>query len=86
MSIGSLLVRAQPVMMIAIDVITPIALMGFLGSLLGKVDIGLAFGFALGLFSYFRHWSRGDVQPAVVRLFGRPVESKNAEGTNHEER
>lgn len=69
MNVRALLFRLQPIVMMIIDVVTPIALMAFLGSLLGKFEIGLACGFALGLLSYFRHWARGDVRPAVIRLF-----------------
>lgn len=77
MNVKMMLFRLQPVAMIVIDVVTPIVLMAFVGKLLGKYEIGLAFGFALGLFAYFRHLARGDVQPAVIRLFQKANEVKD---------
>lgn len=63
MKMPAIVYRLIPIVMLWIDLLTPVLIMGVVGFWVDKFALGLGVGFVLGLLSYFRHWSKKDAQP-----------------------
>ena len=50
-------VRVKRFLMMWIDILVPVVALSVAGTWIGKFEIGLALGMALGLVAYFRHWN-----------------------------
>lgn len=80
MKVPGVIYRLMPVVMMAIDIVTPIVIMGLVGSWLNKFELGLAVGFALGLFAFFRHWSTKTTTPKDFRHLFQRNEQPDSKG------